>query len=129
MEDDDPESSYDPSSGFLTVRLAKAQPGVVFDDLDLLSKLLAPSTILQRDARERDPDASLNISGLSLDSGPDAHAKRHPLIEVLSCTDEQESGAKESPKDDVAEHLRKEREVFLEGIPIPIHSSRSRFLT
>jgi len=52
---------------------------------------------------------------LSLDSGADAHAKKHPLIEVLSSTEVQDSGATESPRDDVAEHLRKEREVFLKA--------------
>jgi len=52
---------------------------------------------------------------LSLDSGADAHAKKHPLIEVLSSTEVQDSGATESPRDDVAEHLRKEREVFFKS--------------
>ena len=126
LEDDDPVSSYDPSSSFLVVRLAKAQHGITFEDLDLLSKLLAPPTILQRDAPDKDPSTSLNMSGLSLDSGASVRKKGHPLIEVLSSTEEVTS-ATEKSGDNAAEHLRKEREVFLEGILID--SSRSRFLT
>ncbi|KAF9519902.1 hypothetical protein BS47DRAFT_1374939 [Hydnum rufescens UP504] len=89
LEDDDPDSSYDPSSGFLTVRLAKANHGVVFQDLDLLSKLLAPPTVCGQ-------------------QGP-------PLIEVLS-SNEVDSGAPPSLEgEDLTEHLRKEREIFLEA--------------
>lgn len=42
QEDDEASAQYDPSTGFLTVTLTKAVPGQHFDDLDLLSKLLAP---------------------------------------------------------------------------------------
>ncbi|KAI0797813.1 SHQ1-domain-containing protein [Abortiporus biennis] len=42
LEDDESSAQYDPSSGYLTVTLTKAEKGQVFKDLDLLSKLLAP---------------------------------------------------------------------------------------
>jgi protein SHQ1 len=42
IEDDDSSAQYDPSGGYLTVTLTKEKPGEVFDDLDLLAKLLAP---------------------------------------------------------------------------------------
>ncbi|KAG6841663.1 hypothetical protein C0991_008301 [Blastosporella zonata] len=42
LEDDASSAKYDPSSGYLTVTLTKENPGQVFDDLDLLAKLLAP---------------------------------------------------------------------------------------
>ena len=42
MEDDDSSANYDPTSGYLTVTLTKETKGEVFDDLDLLAKLLAP---------------------------------------------------------------------------------------
>ncbi|KAF5386804.1 hypothetical protein D9615_001853 [Tricholomella constricta] len=42
LEDDTSSAKYDPSSGYLTVTLTKENKGQVFDDLDLLAKLLAP---------------------------------------------------------------------------------------
>ncbi|KAJ8517564.1 hypothetical protein ONZ45_g5294 [Pleurotus djamor] len=42
LEDDESSAQYDPSSGYLTVTLTKANPGEEFRDLDLLAKLLAP---------------------------------------------------------------------------------------
>ena len=42
LEDDQSSANYDPSSGTLTVTLTKEHPGEIFDDLDLLAKLLAP---------------------------------------------------------------------------------------
>jgi protein SHQ1 len=42
LEDDHSSANYDPSSGYLTVTLTKENKGEVFDDLDLLAKLLAP---------------------------------------------------------------------------------------
>ncbi|KAG5647129.1 hypothetical protein DXG03_001084 [Asterophora parasitica] len=42
LEDDSSSAQYDPSSGYLTVTLTKENKGQVFDDLDLLAKLLAP---------------------------------------------------------------------------------------
>ncbi|KAG5354197.1 hypothetical protein C0989_003710 [Termitomyces sp. Mn162] len=42
LEDDASSAKYDPSSGYLTVTLTKEVPGQIFDDLDLLAKLLAP---------------------------------------------------------------------------------------
>jgi protein SHQ1 len=42
VEDDDSSANYDPTSGYLTVTLTKETKGEVFEDLDLLGKLLAP---------------------------------------------------------------------------------------
>ena len=42
VEDDHSSANYDPSSGYLTVTLTKETKGEIFDDLDLLAKLLAP---------------------------------------------------------------------------------------
>ncbi|KAH7107471.1 SHQ1-domain-containing protein [Auriculariales sp. MPI-PUGE-AT-0066] len=42
VEEDASSARYDPSSGELTVTVSKVLPGEHFDDLDLLSKLLAP---------------------------------------------------------------------------------------
>lgn len=42
VEDDDSSANYDPTSGYLTVTLTKETKGEVFEDLDLLTKLLAP---------------------------------------------------------------------------------------
>jgi protein SHQ1 len=42
LEDDKSSAKYDPRSAYLTVTLTKAVVGQVFDDLDLLAKLLAP---------------------------------------------------------------------------------------
>lgn len=41
QEGDEASAQYDPGSGFLTVNLTKAVPGEHFEDLDLLTKLLA----------------------------------------------------------------------------------------
>jgi protein SHQ1 len=42
VEDDDSSAKYDPASGYLTVTLTKENAGEVFNDLDLLAKLLSP---------------------------------------------------------------------------------------
>ncbi|KAF8892576.1 SHQ1 protein-domain-containing protein [Infundibulicybe gibba] len=42
VEDDSSSAKYDPSSGYLTVTLTKEVHGQIFEDLDLLAKLLAP---------------------------------------------------------------------------------------
>ena len=42
MEDDLSTAKYDPSSGYLTITLTKENKGQEFQDLDLLTKLLAP---------------------------------------------------------------------------------------
>ncbi|CAK5264920.1 unnamed protein product [Mycena citricolor] len=47
LEDDDSSAKYDAGTGYLTVTLAKANPGQDFPDLDLLSKLLAPRPATQ----------------------------------------------------------------------------------
>ncbi|KZT59821.1 hypothetical protein CALCODRAFT_493344 [Calocera cornea HHB12733] len=43
-EDEASSATYDPSSGYMTVRLSKAVRGENFKDLDLLGKLMAPGT-------------------------------------------------------------------------------------
>src|SRR5271169_2138045 len=42
VEDDNSSANYDPTSGYLTITLTKENKGEVFEDLDLLAKLLAP---------------------------------------------------------------------------------------
>jgi protein SHQ1 len=42
LEDEESSANYDPSSAMLTVTLTKENKGEVFEDLDLLAKLLAP---------------------------------------------------------------------------------------
>jgi len=51
VEEDDSSAQYDPSSGYLTITLTKENKGEVFNDLDLLAKLLAP----RRTARTAGP--------------------------------------------------------------------------
>lgn len=51
VEDNDSSANYDPTSGYLTVTLTKETKGEVFEDLDLLAKLLAPRPRV----RERSP--------------------------------------------------------------------------
>lgn len=48
LEDDDSSANYEPSSGYLTVTLTKAQKGLEFQDLDLLAKLLAPRPVVNQ---------------------------------------------------------------------------------
>lgn len=49
LEDDTSLARYDPGSGYLTVTLTKETKGQVFEDLDLLAKLLAPRPAEPRD--------------------------------------------------------------------------------
>ncbi|KAG8217555.1 SHQ1 protein-domain-containing protein [Butyriboletus roseoflavus] len=44
VEDESSTALYDPSTGYLTITLAKAVKGQIFADLDLLAKLLAPQS-------------------------------------------------------------------------------------
>lgn len=44
VEEDCSTAQYDPSTGYLTITLAKAVKGQTFADLDLLAKLLAPQS-------------------------------------------------------------------------------------
>ena len=123
MEDDDSYAKYDPSSAFLTVRLMKEEKGAHFEDLDLLSRLLAPPVSLSRrtgssSSQDFSEGVSDSIKGLTV--GDQASPNREepscgsgPLIEVLASTGPQE-------EDDLyqtssLERLRKEREIFLEG--------------
>lgn len=55
VEDDDSSANYDPSSGYLTVTLTKETKGEVFEDLDLLAKLLAPRP------RTHNPSPSIEV--------------------------------------------------------------------
>jgi len=63
LEDEESSASYDPSIGNLTVTLTKANKGHVFDDLDLLAKLLAPRR------STRDPSPSIEV--LSVENRPE----------------------------------------------------------
>lgn len=46
LEDDDSSANYDASAGYLTITLTKETKGQDFKDLDLLSKLLAPKSLV-----------------------------------------------------------------------------------
>ena len=126
IEDDNSYAKYDPSSAFLTVRLTKQEKGVHFEDLDLLSRLLAPSVSSSNSAG---PGPSQGISGnvsyslqaltLGDQTSPNLATRReepsgesHPLIEVLTSAGPQEEEEGESSR---LERLKKEREIFLEG--------------
>jgi len=63
LEDEESSASYDPSIGNLTVTLTKANKGHVFDDLDLLAKLLAPRRSTQN------PSPSIEV--LSVETRPE----------------------------------------------------------
>jgi protein SHQ1 len=86
LEDDHSSAKYDPSSGCLTVTLTKEVSGEEFEDLDLLSRLLAPRSEPRED--------------------------RHPVIEVLASKDDEVAALAE---DTERLSLEQEHEVFLEG--------------
>ncbi|KAG6831306.1 hypothetical protein H0H92_011513 [Tricholoma furcatifolium] len=80
LEDDASSAKYDPSSGYLTITLTKENPGQVFDDLDLLAKLLAPrptapqpmievvsETVKQPENASEDDDLISKTEALSLE--------------------------------------------------------------
>lgn len=87
QEDDEASAQYDPGTGFLTVTLTKAVPGQVFEDLDLLAKLLAPR--------------------------PTEPAAQGPLIEVLDSEETAESV--EDDLVARAESLSLDQQEILEG--------------
>ena len=66
VEDDETSARYDPSSGYLAVTLTKETKGQVFEDLDLLAKLLAPRT---SEARDKEPLGTIS-SMLKVVFGP-----------------------------------------------------------
>lgn len=86
LEDDNSSAKYDPSNGFLTVELTKEVPGEEFEDLDLLSKLLAPRSELRNE--------------------------QHPKIEVIDSKDDDVALLVENTE---KLSLEQEHEVFLEG--------------
>jgi protein SHQ1 len=94
LDDDDVSSAqYDPGPGTLTATLTKANPGQVFEDLDLLSKLLAPR--------------------------PTQNA---PVIEVLSSNEEEDDEEELSSMTEHLtidpEKLTREQQEILEGVLI-----------
>lgn len=71
VEDDETAARYDPSSGYLAVTLTKETKGQVFEDLDLLAKLLAP-----RPSEARDKEPLIEV----LDSSETGDAEEEELI-------------------------------------------------
>ncbi|KIM49444.1 hypothetical protein M413DRAFT_108537 [Hebeloma cylindrosporum] len=63
LEDEESSADYDPSIGNLTVTLTKENKGQIFDDLDLLAKLLAPRRSTQ------DPSPAIEV--LSVENRPE----------------------------------------------------------
>lgn len=92
LEDDASSAQYDPGPGDLVVTLSKAIPGQVFDDLDLLSKLLAPRPV-----------------------------QKEPIIEVLSSTEDgngvpdDNNSAEELVSQTESLNLSREHQEILEG--------------
>ncbi|KAG6919975.1 hypothetical protein DXG01_013324 [Tephrocybe rancida] len=84
LEDDASTAKYDPSSGYLTVTLTKENPGQVFDDLDLLAKLLAPRPVVQHPVIEVVSESS-NPSEI-----PDEEGELVSRTEALSLERERE---------------------------------------
>ncbi len=83
MEDDDSYAKYDPSSAFLTVRLMKEEKGAHFEDLDLLSRLLAPPVSLSRrtgssSSQDFSEGVSDSIKGLTVGDQASPN-RRNPL--------------------------------------------------
>jgi protein SHQ1 len=77
LQDDDEASSarYDPGSGYLTVSLTKVVRGQEFEDLDLLTKLLAP----RRSERSQGPLVEVLESRENLSDEDDLAARTSDL--------------------------------------------------
>ena len=88
VEEDGSSAQYDPSSGYLTITLTKENKGEVFNDLDLLAKLLAP--------RRTAPTNG-------------------PLIEVLSSESNTQEGNEVDELTSRTENLTLEKHEFDEG--------------
>lgn len=142
VEDDHSSAQYDPSSAYLTIVLTKEVPGEHFEDLDLLARLLAPSSSDARpgtsafDIRDRPAErVEDTLQSLSLDStdgnaklgqpsasGLSAGGPSRPLIEVISTnnadnesSDSDDSSSESGDSFTPNEELLAERAVFLEG--------------
>ncbi|KAF8528229.1 SHQ1 protein-domain-containing protein [Hysterangium stoloniferum] len=94
VEDEASSARYDPSSGYLTVALTKEVPGEQFEDLDLLSKLLAPRS-----------------------DGDDGGA---PVIEVIASNEEGGAVTEEDEIDHLVDgtaklSLEREHQIFLQA--------------
>ncbi|KIO18512.1 hypothetical protein M407DRAFT_225511 [Tulasnella calospora MUT 4182] len=101
VEDDDSYARYDPSTGYLTVKLSKETRGEDFGDLDLLARLLAP----------RSSSAAEETDGPLGEEEP-KDGVYHPTIEVI--------GGSEDPADELATvtenlTLDEERRALLEA--------------
>ncbi|KAG8958957.1 hypothetical protein FRC00_002108 [Tulasnella sp. 408] len=101
VEDDDSHARYDPSTGYLTVKLSKETRGEYFGDLDLLAKLLAP----------RSSSVAEETDG-PLSEGEPKGGVYHPTIEVI--------GGSDDPAEELAAAtenmtLDEERRVLLEA--------------
>ena len=127
VENDESSAQYDPSSGYLTIVLTKEVPGQHFKDLDLLARLLAPSTGEEGHIMDSSSSVQNQLEELSLHSGSTEKASRvfdysrragRPLIEVISETAPQDLSVEplaESFTPTPSEDLMKEREILLEG--------------
>jgi len=94
IEDEESSAQYDPSSGYLIVKLTKEVPGEQFEDLDLLSKLLAPRSD-------------------TTDSGA-------PVIEVIGSNEEERQVTEEDEPEILVDgtekmSLEREHQIFLEA--------------
>ena len=80
VEDDQSSAVYEPASGYLTVTLTKLNRGETFPDLDLLGKLLAPSAQSTHHNPTIEVLDSLDDSGHTDTSHPDA-AERNEILD------------------------------------------------
>ncbi|KAF8201459.1 SHQ1 protein-domain-containing protein [Pholiota molesta] len=70
LEDEESSANYDPSSAMLTVTLTKENKGEVFEDLDLLAKLLAPRKLSTKQLQTRaEEDLVAQTESLSMQDG------------------------------------------------------------
>lgn len=90
-DDDDSSARYDPSTGALIVTLTKQNKGEVFEDLDLLAKLLAPR---RTDPEQHTPLIEVLSSESNAEADDDLVAQTNRL---LLERDEIEHGARLSP--------------------------------
>jgi len=101
VEDESSSANYDPSSGYLTVTVTKENKGQVFEDLDLLAKLLAPRPSLthpiievvsdnseQREEPAEKDDLVAKTGALSLESKESKEREEilRGMIAVISCS-------------------------------------------
>jgi protein SHQ1 len=96
-EDDNSTANYDIATGIFTIKVTKETPGEHFQDLDLLTKLLA------RRGEQQDPQS----------------APKKPLIEVISSTSNDEEATQDTIQDGICTLQGGYIRVLLNNNPSP----------